>query len=201
MTLKRFPEGLGWWAKGSLISVLIIVLIALGITISTWNTSIAPQWSSDPDAIYLQALKAADSGDYATAYAGFRQLAEEHHDRDAQFNLGALYELGLGVSEPNMEKVLDWWLMAAYNGHPIAQFNLGVIHDVGRDVPPNPAMAYVWYSVAADNGEIDPVIRGMAMSNREILKQRMDEDALAILETHLERHLMTMEFHQIMSAQ
>ena len=43
----------------------------------------------------------------------------------------------------------------AEQGDAYAQFNLGVIYDIGRGVPENNAEAVKWYRKAADQGDAD----------------------------------------------
>lgn len=75
---------------------------------------------------------AARAGNYAAAIKEWRPLAESGHVR-AQFNLGALYEGGLGVQK-NMPAAANWYSRAADKGHARAQYNLGIMYLEGRGV-------------------------------------------------------------------
>ena len=68
---------------------------------------------------------AYDRGDYATALKEFRPLAEQGN-ADAQFNLGFMYENGLGVPQDYAEAV-KWYRNAAEQGYAQGQANLGLM--------------------------------------------------------------------------
>ena len=50
---------------------------------------------------------------------------------------------------------LEWYQMAADQGHADAQFNLGVMYDQGQGVVRSYKAALVWYRKAADQGEAE----------------------------------------------
>ena len=90
---------------------------------------------------------AYDRGDYATALKEFRPLAEQGN-ADAQFNLGFMYENGLGVPQDYAEAVK--WYRNAAEGQASAQYNLGNMYREGRGVPQDDAEAAKWYRKAAE---------------------------------------------------
>ena len=49
----------------------------------------------------------------------------------AQFNLGALYDLGLGCEE-DKEKAIEWCRKAAYQGHQKAKDIIRRMQDAGQ---------------------------------------------------------------------
>jgi len=59
-------------------------------------------------------VKAYNLGDYVTALRIFRQLAEQG-DADAQYNLGAMYSKGLGVTQDYIQAHM-WYNLAAAQG-------------------------------------------------------------------------------------
>lgn len=69
----------------------------------------------------------------------------------AQYNLGVLYERGLGVRQDETRALL-WYHSAAEQGHPLAQYNLGILYAAGRAVPLSYAEAAVWFERAAARG-------------------------------------------------
>lgn len=97
-----------------------------------------------------EAVAAHKRGDYATAYRGFRRLAEGG-DAVAQFNLGLMYRRGHGVLQDYAEAA-KWYRRAAEQGHASAQNNLGFMYDRGRGVPQDYAEAARWYRHAAEQG-------------------------------------------------
>ncbi len=97
---------------------------------------------------FEKGLEAARAGDFAAAVAQWRPLASKGHV-EAQFNIGAVYEEGLGVPKDPSEAA-GWYGLAAGQGHSQAQYNLGVLYANGRGVPRDDARAAVWWRKAAD---------------------------------------------------
>jgi hypothetical protein len=95
-------------------------------------------------------VAAARAENYPAALREWQPLAESGH-RDAQFNLGLLYENGLGVARDDAE-ALRWYRRAAEAGDAAAQYNVGLFYAMGRGVAPNDVQAYAWLSVALENG-------------------------------------------------
>ena len=69
----------------------------------------------------------------------------------AQFELGILYRKGEGVPQ-SYEKALNWYLLAAKQGHPDAQNSLGVMHVKGLGVPQDYKEAFKWFMLSAEQG-------------------------------------------------
>ena len=65
------------------------------------------------------------------------------------------------------------WLLAAEQGYVNAQYNLGLMYSIGEGVPQNNVRAYVWFSVAAAQGNED------ARTNRDIISDRLTPEQLA----------------------
>jgi len=95
-------------------------------------------------------VAAARAENYLAALREWQPLAE-NGNRDAQFNLGLLYEHGLGVARDDAE-ALRWYRRAAAAGDAAAQYNVGLFYAEGRGVAPNDVLAYAWISVAMENG-------------------------------------------------
>lgn len=72
------------------------------------------------------------SGELVTNLATLRPLADQGN-RDAQFNLGKAYHIGLGVPK-DYEKALLWYRKAADQGEANAQTNLGMMYANGQGV-------------------------------------------------------------------
>ena len=72
----------------------------------------------------------------------------------AQFNLGLMYDEGIGVPE-NDKTAVKWYTKAAKQGEPSAQYNLGVMYNNGTGVPENDKTAIKWYTKAAEQGNAD----------------------------------------------
>ncbi len=65
-----------------------------------------------------------DNKEYEKAYSLFLELANKG-DKEAQYNLGLLYNRGHGV-EMDQEESFKWFLKAAENGHPMSQYIVGL---------------------------------------------------------------------------
>ncbi|MSR68042.1 sel1 repeat family protein [Candidatus Peribacteria bacterium] len=72
-------------------------------------------------------------------------------DREAQFDLGALYHDGDGVVK-DLALARKWFEKAAAQNEPHAQFNLGVMYYVGEGVTQNFAKALTLFKQASDLG-------------------------------------------------
>ena len=106
--------------------------------------------SSGLAADYDKGFNAYSEGDYATALAEWRPLAEQG-DAKGQFGLGLLYANGWGV-DLNDDEALKWYGLAAGQGHGEAAYNLGVMHANGWGVPQSDAESFKWYSMAGERG-------------------------------------------------
>ena len=106
--------------------------------------------------VLLSGCSPAEAPDTATTVdmelESLRQRAEEG-DADAQYELGFVYETGLGVSQDDVEAA-RWYRLAADQGLAVAQYNLGVMYVVGRGVPEDFAEGARWFRLAADQGHI-----------------------------------------------
>ena len=91
---------------------------------------------------------ALQRGDYATAYALARPLAEKGL-AVAQLVLGALCAGGHGVPR-NLAEAANWRRRAADQGRPEAQTLLGVMYAKGEGVPQSDAKAANWFLKAAN---------------------------------------------------
>ena len=101
-----------------------------------------------------EAYKIADEAykakDYAKALK-YYQYAAEKNDSQAQFSLGAMYDMGYGVTQ-NYAEAMKWYLKAANQGHVFAQNNIGVMYENGQGVKKDCSEANKWYLKAAEQG-------------------------------------------------
>jgi hypothetical protein len=84
--------------------------------------------------------------------AVFYRKAADKGDVAAQFNLGIMYDHGMGVPQDYAQAVL-WYRKAAEQGFASAQYNLGVAYHEGQGVPQDYVQAAAWYRKAADQGD------------------------------------------------
>ena len=113
---------------------------------------------------FQEGVDAYKRGDYDTALKEFRPLAEQGH-ADAQYNLGVMYEKGLGVPQDDQEAV-RWFRLAAEQGIVRAQVNLGFMYVNGQGVQKDYVKAYLWYAIAAAKGD-----RNSARNRDDVAKQ------------------------------
>lgn len=97
-----------------------------------------------------EAKQAYQQSDFDRAFHLFQQLAEKG-DRNAQYELGAMYDAGEGVKR-DLDLAYKWFLKAANQNHPEAQFNVAQMLESGEGVRKDSSKAAVWYQKSADQG-------------------------------------------------
>lgn len=108
-------------------------------------------------------MPTADDG--STPDEQFLKLRQdaEAGDAEAQNALGTLFYTGEAISRDETGKIMDydlesaagWFFRAAEQGHPGAQFNLGLMYAEGHGVPQDAAKAAEWFAKAAEQGNVD----------------------------------------------
>ncbi|WP_165837671.1 tetratricopeptide repeat protein [Zavarzinia aquatilis] len=116
-------------------------------------------------------VKAMNAGDYATAMTELRPLAEAG-DAASQFDVGALYDNGMGVPADQVEAA-RWYQRAARQGDQTAMYNLAVMYEEGVGVGKDLVQAYVYYALAVEQGP------PYAARNRDKVKGLLTPDELA----------------------
>jgi uncharacterized protein len=101
---------------------LIFILFIIGITAVP---VLAGRWD------YLEGRRAIIRGDTETAFKILNPLAD-NGDAKAQYLLGRVYELGMGVPK-NKDKAIEWYSFASVNGDNDAQYSLGMIYKSAND--------------------------------------------------------------------
>jgi uncharacterized protein len=104
---------------------------------------------------FNEGLKAFEGGNYPTAMRLLRPLAAEG-DAKAQYNVGVMYEEGLGVSIDYTEAV-GWLLQAAERGNSEAKIHMGFLYLYGRGVSRDYVSAHMWFDLAASEGNVRAV--------------------------------------------
>ena len=99
------------------------------------------------------ATRLFEKKDYPAALLATRPLADAG-DIDAQYNLGVIYDKGLGTTR-NVTEAIKWYRLAAERGQPAAQFNLGIMYQHGEVGDPDSTEAARWFLRAADNGIVE----------------------------------------------
>ncbi len=80
----------------------------------------------------------------------FREAADQGK-ANAQYKLGNLYWLGVGVPQDFAEAVI-WYRLAADQGLAVAQYRLGAMYDHGQGVSRDYAEAAKWYQLSSRPG-------------------------------------------------
>src|SRR5262249_15200193 len=73
-------------------------------------------------------------------------------DAEALFDLGYLYEAGVGVPQ-NYRQAADYYQAAAERGHTTAANNLASLYEHGQGIDRNLDRAAHWYRLAAEGGD------------------------------------------------
>jgi TPR repeat protein len=84
----------------------------------------------------------------------------------AQYNVGVMYEDGVGVAQ-DYKVAVKWYRLAAEQGYANAQGNLGAMYANGKGVPKDNVMAHMWLIIGASNGSPS------APKNKEIIAKRL----------------------------
>ncbi len=102
--------------------------------------------------------------DYPRAIAWFREAAV-NGVANARYNLGVLYQQGMGV-EKNIAQAISWYKTAAKLDHPEAQYNLGIAYIEGTGTPYNPGKAAMYFEQAANAGIVEAAYNlGLILEN------------------------------------
>ena len=110
---------------------------------------------------------AYDRANYATALRVWQPSADQG-DKEAQTNIGEIYERGVG-GPPDYEQAAFWYKKAADQGYARAQINLGFLYEQGRGVSKDPATALSLYRRAAGlNGDVNLEAAPSSASKEEV---------------------------------
>lgn len=123
---------------------------------------------------YQKGVDASLRGDYAAALKEWQPLAERGH-ASPQFQMGWLYQRGLGVQQSDAQAVM-WYGRAATQGYAFAQTALGKLYAAGQGVAQNDTVALMWFMVAASSWD-----KG-AKSHRDALSSKMAPAAVKAAE-------------------
>jgi len=116
-------------------------------------------------------VTAFKSKDYATALKLLRSAAEKNN-ASAQYNLGLMYDNGLGVQR-NYAKAVKWYRLAAKQGASSAQTNLGILYANGQGVLQDNVLAHSWFNLAETSGNVD------AVKGRDLVERKMTPTQIA----------------------
>jgi len=89
---------------------------------------------------------------YAVSHEKEFRASAEQGKAEAQYQLGLMYDGGVGIEENDTE-ALKWYRLAAEQGYAKAQYNLGMMYYFGKGAPQDRVTGYQWVILAADRGE------------------------------------------------
>ena len=128
--------------------------------------------SATRDVALRNAQDAAAHNDFAQQLAWDRRAAALG-SADAMYDIGAIYDSGLGVSE-DFDEAVRWYRKAADLGNALAFMKVAWCYENGRGLPKDGAQALKWYLKAAQTGDVN------AMNNAG----RLYEDGIAGAKNH-----------------
>jgi hypothetical protein len=73
-------------------------------------------------------------------------------DKVAQFQVGVIYERGIG-RDANQTQAAQWFEKSALQGHVDAQYNIALMYASGRGVSEDEGIAMMWLARAAKQGD------------------------------------------------
>lgn len=94
--------------------------------------------------------------DYTKALYWYKKSSEQGNHY-SPFNIGLLYEYGLGVKE-NDEEAFKWYKLSAERGLASAQRKIGSMYSDGKGVRENTSEAIKWYLKAAQQGNVQSML-------------------------------------------
>ena len=121
----------------------LLQMITLAVMLSISSPAV---WAQD----FAKGAAAAKTGDYEAAMDEWIPLAQRGYP-EAQFNLGWLFENGLGVPQDYAE-AMAWYQKAADQNYPEAQLSIGWLYSKGFGVSQDDSKAARWYRKAAEQG-------------------------------------------------
>ena len=137
----------------------------------------------DADAINAVGAAAEAAGDFQAALANYQRAADMSH-REAQCNLGHLYEKGLGAVAQDAVIASRWYRAAADAGFAKAQNNLGSLYYGGEGVGVNHGAAAFWYEKAAAQGNASALNNLGIMYEDGLVDQRAGPDLVKAKELY-----------------
>lgn len=115
-------------------------------------------------------VKAFNTGDYATAMAIWKTLADQGN-ADAQFRIGQLYQFGNGVEE-NRDEAVKWYKAAAEKGQAEACMLLASYYSSRYVSNPDGGEAVRLYRIAFEKGIVGaaPAIASLYIEGRGVIQ-------------------------------
>lgn len=119
---------------------------------STQDQAAPEKAANDDEAQFAAGVAAYHAEDYQKAFDAWSPLAKGG-DNAAQFNLGILYQYGLGVPR-NVGEAVKWYMQSSEAGYADASLQLGDIYAGGVFGEPDDSAAVIWYEKAKAQGHL-----------------------------------------------
>ena len=161
--------------KSGFTAALLAITLTLGCVgvAGAQAPNLAQANAVDPfDAANDAAKAAIKNKDYSTAISLWRSLADKGYWK-GQYNLGVMYESGLGVAQ-DYKEAARLYRLAAAQGDAKAQTNLGGMYANGQGVARDNVRAHMWCNLGAISGESKK-----ASTYREIVAAKMSPPQIA----------------------
>jgi len=127
--------------------------------------------ASSLSADFTAGMEAYERGDFETALAEWRPLAEQGV-AEAQYNLGLIHQHGKGVAaDPVVAH--GWYLKAAEGGYARAQYRVAEMFESGQGVREDLVQARFWFTVAGEQRYED------ARKRRRKVADKMTQEQIA----------------------
>lgn len=155
------------------ISYLKLIVLSLYIALSLISAT-QIQAQAAENANFEAGIAAYQANNMPLAFKEFMEAAKSGHS-DSQYNIGLMYEHGIGVVK-DASKAVVWYTKAAEQENSGAQFNLGALYENGMGTPINYIKAREFYRKAASHGDALAIgnlgmlyIRGQGVKQNKIL--------------------------------
>lgn len=125
----------------------IITTLVFGLSLLLSAAGIS--YSAETDEPAQKAAEAYQKGDIATALREWSVFAYQGNPK-TPFYIGVMFYAGYSVPQ-DYEEAIKFFRKAAERENTDAQYNLGVMHELGQGVLQNNIYAYMWYDIAASN--------------------------------------------------
>ena len=89
-----------------------------------------------------------------SAFMKLLALSETHNQKEAQYQLGIIFQSGKGFIKEDKITSFKWFEKAAEQGYPLAQLDLAIMYSRGEGVEKDPKKAFEWLCKAANQGEV-----------------------------------------------
>ncbi|NKB19407.1 MAG: hypothetical protein GKS01_02575 [Alphaproteobacteria bacterium] len=148
--------------KRASISILTILLLCLTVQSASAQKALS----------YKDGVFELDRGDFYSAFATFKRLAEQG-DARSQHDLAVMHMIGY-VGKQDFKAAAKWFQRAADQGLARAQYSLGELLESGRSGVQNKVKALQWYWISGILAR-RPQRRILAKSKVQVLEGQLSQ--------------------------